>query len=307
MIDEKEYGLVLAGGGTRGAYQVGSWKALQELNINIKGIVGASIGALNGALFLQNDYALVSKMYETIKINNIMKVSGVDGNKNIFDLSNIFNLASNYKKQNGIDNTPLRKMIEKYIDMDKLYNSEIDFGLVTYSVKNRQPLQKFKDDIPKEEMVNYLLASSCFPIFKPQIINNEEYYDGGLYDSAPTNMLIEKGCKNIILVDIAGVGFSRKLTTSKGIYLKTIRPSEDLGGTFEFNHDRIVKNIKLGYLDTKRAFNKLQGHIYYFKNEEFQKMLEIFNLETIYGLEYAAQIYHMYKYREYTFEEFINE
>lgn len=307
MIDEKEYGLVLAGGGTRGAYQVGSWKALQELNINIKGIVGASIGALNGALFLQNDYAQVSKMYETIKINNIMKVSGVDGNKNIFDLSNIFNLASNYKKQNGIDNTPLRKMIEKYIDMDKLYNSEIDFGLVTYSVKNRQPLQKFKDDIPKEEMVNYLLASSCFPIFKPQIINNEEYYDGGLYDSAPTNMLIEKGCKNIILVDIAGVGFSRKLTTSKGIYLKTIRPSEDLGGTFEFNHDRIVKNIKLGYLDTKRAFNKLQGHIYYFKNEEFQKMLEIFNLETIYGLEYAAQIYHMYKYREYTFEEFINE
>ena len=307
MKDEKEYGLVLAGGGTRGAYQVGAWKALQELNIKIKGIVGASIGALNGALFLQNDYAMVSKMYETIKINNVMKISGVDGNKNIFDLSNIFNLASNYRKQNGIDNTPLRKMIEKYIDMDKLYNSPIDFGLVTYSVKSRQPLQKFKNEIAKEEMVNYLLASSCFPIFKPQIINNEEYYDGGLYDSAPTNMLIEKGYKNIILVDIAGVGLSRKLSTNIGIYLKIIRPSEDLGGTFDFNHTRIVNNIKLGYLDTMRAFNKLQGHIYYFKNEEFQKMLEVFNLETIYGLEYAAQIYNMYKYREYTFEEFINE
>ncbi len=307
MKDEKEYGLVLAGGGTKGAYQVGAWKALQELNIKIKGIVGASIGALNGALFLQNDYAMVSKMYETIKINNVMKISGVDGNKNIFDLSNIFNLASNYRKQNGIDNTPLRKMIEKYIDMDKLYNSPIDFGLVTYSVKSRQPLQKFKNEIAKEEMVNYLLASSCFPIFKPQIINNEEYYDGGLYDSAPTNMLIDKGYKNIILVDIAGVGLSRKLSTNKGIYLKIIRPSEDLGGTFDFNHTRIVNNIKLGYLDTMRAFNKLQGHIYYFKNEEFQKMLEVFNLETIYGLEYAAQIYNMYKYREYTFEEFINE
>lgn len=307
MKDEKEYGLVLAGGGTRGAYQVGAWKALQELNIKIKGIAGASIGALNGALFLQNDYAMVSKMYETIKINNVMKISGVDGNKNIFDLSNIFNLASNYRKQNGIDNTPLRKMIEKYIDMDKLYNSPIDFGLVTYSVKSRQPLQKFKNEIAKEEMVNYLLASSCFPIFKPQIINNEEYYDGGLYDSAPTNMLIDKGYKNIILVDIAGVGLSRKLSTNKGIYLKIIRPSEDLGGTFDFNHTRIINNIKLGYLDTMRAFNKLQGHIYYFKNEEFQKMLEVFNLETIYGLEYAAQIYNMYKYREYTFEEFINE
>ena len=36
-------------------------------------------------------------------------------------------------------------------------------------------------------------------------------------------------------------------------------------------------------------------------------MLEVFNLQTIYGLEYAAQTYKMYKYREYEFEEFINE
>ena len=35
MIDNREYGLVLAGGGTKGAYQVGVWKALKELNINI--------------------------------------------------------------------------------------------------------------------------------------------------------------------------------------------------------------------------------------------------------------------------------
>ena len=67
MIDEKEYGLVLAGGGTRGAYQVGVWKALQELNIKIKGIVGASIGALNGALFLQNDYAMFLKCMKQLK------------------------------------------------------------------------------------------------------------------------------------------------------------------------------------------------------------------------------------------------
>ena len=50
------YGLVLAGGGTRGAYEVGAWKALKELDIEITGIVGTSIGAINGALFLQDDY-----------------------------------------------------------------------------------------------------------------------------------------------------------------------------------------------------------------------------------------------------------
>ena len=91
------------------------------------------------------------------------------------------------------------------------------------------------------------------------------------------------------------------------MYVKVVSPSEDLGGTFEFNHERINNNIKLGYLDTMRSFNKLQGHIYYFKPEEFSKMLEIFNLQTIYGLEYAAQMYKMYRYREYSFNEFIEE
>ena len=305
-MDEMEYGLVLAGGGTRGAYQVGVWKALCELGIKVKAITGASIGALNGALFLQDDFATMEKMYENIKIKNIMKVKGINEDKNIFDLSNIFNLASDYTKQKGIDNTPLRKMIEQYVDMDKLYNSEIDFGLVTYSVKNQIPLQKFKNEIPKEQMIDYLLASSCFPIFKPQIIDGEEYFDGGLYDNTPSNMLIEKGYKNIIIADIAGLGFSKK-SVRKDVYVKIISPSEDLGGTFEFNHEKIVNNIKLGYLDTMRSFNKLQGHTFYFKPEEFAKMLEVFNLQTIYGLEYAAQMYKMYKYREYEFEEFIKE
>lgn len=305
-MEEKEYGLVLAGGGTRGAYQVGVWKALSELGIKIKGITGTSIGALNGALFLQDDFSTLIKMYENIKIKNIMNVNGINSNKDIFDLSNIFNLASNYTKQKGIDNTPLRQMIEKYIDMDKVYNSDIDFGLVTYSVKTKKPLQKFKEEIPKEQMVDYLLASACFPIFKPQVIDGEEYYDGGLYDRSPSNMLIERGYKNLIVADIAGTGFSRK-TVSKDVYIKVISPSEDLGGIFNFNHEKIINNIKLGYLDTKRSFNALQGHIYYFKPEEFSKMLEVFNLQTIYGLEYAAQTYKMYKYREYEFEEFINE
>lgn len=296
-MNKKEYGLVLSGGGTRGAFQIGVWKALEELGVEIRAIAGTSIGALNGALFLQDDFNTTVKLYEQIKIEDIMKVEGE---------SNIFNLAANFRKQKGIDNEPLRQMIKRYIDMDKLYNSNIDFGLVTYSVREGEPLQKFKDEIPKEQMEDYLLASSCFPIFKPQNIDGKEYFDGGLYDNTPSNMLIEKGYKNIIIADIAGMGFSKK-SVSKDIYVKVISPTEDLGGMFDFNHERIINNIKMGYLDTMKSFNKLQGHIYYFKPIEFAKMLENFNLQTIYGLEYAAEMYKMYKYKEYTFEEFIIE
>ena len=46
----RQYGLVLEGGGARGAYQIGAWMALRQAGIRIKGIAGASVGALNGAL-----------------------------------------------------------------------------------------------------------------------------------------------------------------------------------------------------------------------------------------------------------------
>ena len=34
----KEYGIVLEGGGARGSYQIGAWKALREAGIKIRGI-----------------------------------------------------------------------------------------------------------------------------------------------------------------------------------------------------------------------------------------------------------------------------
>lgn len=304
---KKEYGLVLAGGGTKGAYQIGVWKALKEMDIKIKAVVGASIGAMNGAMMVQGDIEKMEELYNNIKLEDIMKLNRkIDTEKNIFDIVNIVNIAADFTEQKGIDNTPLRDLVDNYIDIEKLYNSEIDFGLVAYSVKNKTSLEKFKSQIPKEKLKDYIMASACFPIFKPQEIDGEEYYDGGLYDNVPINMLLEQGYENIIVADIYGPGVSKKMI-SKDAYVKVISPKENLGGMFEFNKEKIKLNIQLGYLDTLRSFNKLQGHMYYFKSDEFSKMLEIFNLQTIYGLEYAADIYKMDKYKIYTFEEFINE
>ena len=219
-MENKEYALVLQGGGTKGAYQVGVWKALKELNINVKAISGASIGALNGALILQNDIDKMVNLYENIEIKDIMEISEkIDSKKNLFDIKNARKLATNFIENKGLDNTPLRETINKYIDIEKIYSSDIDFGLVTYSLNDKKPLHIFKKDIPQKELVDYLLASSCFPIFKAHKIGEKEYLDGGLYDNTPINMLIENGYKNIIVADIAGPGFNRKML-DKNVYLK---------------------------------------------------------------------------------------
>lgn len=52
----KSYGLVLAGGGAKGAYQIGAWKAMRELGVTFDAITGVSIGAINGALIAQGDF-----------------------------------------------------------------------------------------------------------------------------------------------------------------------------------------------------------------------------------------------------------
>lgn len=305
-IEEKEYGLVLAGGGTKGAYQVGVYKALKGMKINVKAVVGTSIGALNGALVLQDDLEKMLNLYGNIKLNDILSIdSKIDETKDIFSLKNIAKITKEYIEKRGISNDALRKTIEKYIDVDKIYNSDVDFGMITFSTKNKG-VELFKKDIPKEKMVDFLLASSCFPIFKSQNIDGEHFFDGGLYDNMPINMLIKKGYKNIIVVDVTGMGLKRK-NASKNVYIKMIKPNEKVGGTFDFNKQQMKKNIELGYLDTLKSFNKVQGFNFYFKPNEFNKMLELFSLKTIFGLECAAKIYGIDKYKIYEKDEFLEK
>ena len=55
--------LVLSGGGARGAYQIGVWKALEELNIKCNIVTGASIGSINGALYTQGALKEAEKLW----------------------------------------------------------------------------------------------------------------------------------------------------------------------------------------------------------------------------------------------------
>ena len=48
--------IVLSGGGSKGSYELGVWKALKKLHISYDIVTGTSIGALNGALMTQKSY-----------------------------------------------------------------------------------------------------------------------------------------------------------------------------------------------------------------------------------------------------------
>ncbi len=70
---KKEFGVVLEGGGARGAYQAGALSALKSLDVNITAIVGTSVGALNGVLVAQDDLEKAISLWQHIKYSHVIK------------------------------------------------------------------------------------------------------------------------------------------------------------------------------------------------------------------------------------------
>ena len=64
--------IVLGGGGSKGAYQIGAWRALKELGIKYDIITGTSIGAFNGAMMVQGDFEKALALWREIDIDKVI-------------------------------------------------------------------------------------------------------------------------------------------------------------------------------------------------------------------------------------------
>ena len=183
----KGYGLVLAGGGARGSYEIGVWKALRELNIPIIAVTGTSVGALNGAMVVQGDFDTAYSMWSSLSVGDVIELQR--DIKSISDLykypMEILSAIKNAITSGGLDITPLSNLLHNVIDEDRVRHSHIDFGLVTFSLTDLEAKEFFKEDIPKGSLIDYLLASACFPSFKPIEIDNKKFIDGGVYNNVP--------------------------------------------------------------------------------------------------------------------------
>lgn len=295
------YGLVLEGGGARGSYHIGVYKAIREMGIEISGVAGTSIGAINGALIVQDDYDLCYELWNNISYSMLFNTTEEEIKKikelslKITDLSFLMDKIQEFVDDRGLDITPAKETLDKYIDEEKIRNSGKDFGIVTVNLTQLKPLEIHIDDIPKGELKKYLLASSYLPYFKHERINGNIYLDGAFYDNLPFKMLLDKGYKDLILVRTHAPGLIRKLDLKKvDANITIVSPSEDIGKTYNYEADRARKNIELGYYDGLRVFKKLKGSSYYIDAGEdsdfsFQYLLnlkreEIREMEKILGL-----------------------
>ena len=72
-MQETKRAVVLSGGGTKGAYEIGVWRALNELSIDYHIVTGTSIGSINGALMTMQDYDLASRVWTNMVMQDFME------------------------------------------------------------------------------------------------------------------------------------------------------------------------------------------------------------------------------------------
>lgn len=251
--------IVFGGGGARGAFEIGVWKALDELGYHADIVTGTSVGALNGALYILGNQNEAEKMWKEIETHDIF------GFESQIDAANFGEYGKTLSefvvkiiREKGLSTRPLEEMIAKYIDDEcEIRNKNVIFGLSTVNYKTKKVENYYLDDIETGKLKDYLLASSAlYPAMEKYYIDDIPYIDGGYGNNVPIDMALNKNPDQMIVVDVHGPHIFRHDPRIETCEYKWIRTNWPLGDMMLFNKRRTELNIDLGYLETMKIANE---------------------------------------------------
>lgn len=273
-LKDIKIGLVLAGGGAKGAYEVGVYKALRELELvdNIKVISGTSIGAINALFFAMDNPKVIGDSWRNLSYSRFIlnqqntrerkldlileKIKSINTESGIFEQINLNDIG--LLSQSGI-----KDFIEEYIDMEIIKNSDKELYACAYNVDKERPEYFKLNDCTEEEIKDRVLASSAIPhMFKPMLIDGMRYSDGGIHsplysknniDNVPIAPLRNYECDLIIVVYLSNKDKVNKKGFEDAKVIE-IYPSSSLEvisgmGSLNLRKNTIEGNIELGYRD----------------------------------------------------------
>jgi NTE family protein len=180
---------VLAGGGSRGAVQVGMLQELITRGIRADRVFGASVGAINGAAYAGNPtlegIERMAGIWRELKGADIFPRGALDGP-----------WAFLQKRAAVHANTGLRAIIEAGIDFENLQDTAIPFEVVTTSLTDGRERW-----ITHGPALPAILASSAIPsIFPPVTIDGDVLVDGGVVNNVPISRALSAGCTRIFVL-----------------------------------------------------------------------------------------------------------
>jgi len=288
-------GLVLSGGGAKGAFQVGAWKAMCTFGYaeRVSVVSGTSVGAINGSVIAPSigKACLLEKFWR----ENIDKILN-------FKLEELINSKKLMKYLLAIKNGPtkktcsfpgiinsinLKKILLDLVPKDwtgnvaKMYVTSLQRKEQEYALE-RFELSKIPEHVDK---IDRIMASSAFPVvFNPTVINEKEYVDGGWSEKGGDNTPIEPildehpEIKTIIVVHCTPVKIPlADKYRSRNVDIIEIGPNnilqgpvfcvseltgseflQDLSGTLAFGNKYISDYIRQGYIAASQKFLEMR-------------------------------------------------
>lgn len=249
-ITRPKVGLVLGGGGAKGATEVGVLKVIEEVGVPIDFIAGTSIGSIVGGLY--------SVGYSVDQLDSLFRNEDwVD----LFATGSVLELLENMVGPNDS------------IDFDQL---PIPFRCVAYDLKSHKEVV-----LRSGKLAQSMRASMAIPgAFKPVKINGMMLVDGGMMNNLPVDVVRDMGADIVIAVDLQQAKhesreFSLKETLGIGGLLDWIvsrpdwkkynancadadiyiNPNLDGYGAASFNKKDISKMLEIG-TEAGNAFRK---------------------------------------------------
>ena len=262
---EEKWALTLAGGGAKGAYQFGVWKALREMQLekNLVAVSGSSVGALNAALISLNEFDDANTIWTSIMPKQFLDIN--------FDTI-IGPLDTNVKRTltNGLcSRDGLISIIDTYLNLKELAAARIPaYVCVSHypseciECLNEKPEPEYisLSEVDAHDAKQLLLASSAMPyVYPPELIHDKVYRDGGLSDNVPVLPMTTVGADKLIVVKLEPDDKVNTDLYSTFSEVVEIVPSREIGdlldGTLEFTSRNADFRILLGYYDTLRTFS----------------------------------------------------
>lgn len=263
-------GIVLSGGGAKGSAHVGFMLALEEMGVPLDFIVGASVGGLVGGYYaagwspLEMKHLLKSPAFQE-------RTSGDSGWKFGFKESGqnpgLFQvrLSSGDGAMKGqlVSGLPMDwALMEELSPAEARAQSDFDRLMVPFRCVASDVVQKEDTTFSSGNLATAVRASMTFPFYlEPVLIDGRPFYDGGLYNNFPVDVMQREFAPDLIIgcsvgsdavsldSDDLAIQIETIMTRPQKLYAENegliiVKPVLNLG-TFDF--DRVAEGLDAGY------------------------------------------------------------
>ncbi|OJF76078.1 MAG: patatin family protein [Treponema sp. CETP13] len=226
-------GLIVEGGGQKGAYSAGVLDAMLEEGISFDYNIGVSAGAANLTSFVAGQYRRNYRFYRYHSTdNNYMGLKCFLKNGSVFNLHYIYGTLSN---EGGKDP----------VDYEYFKNNPTTFKIVTTDAQTGKPVYIDKNQM-EHNKYNALMASSAVPVFcKPEEIDGKLYFDGGVSDSIPVQKALEDGCDKMVVILSRAKGYIKQPEKHHRIYKRILKKFPKIVKDIDVRHIMYMKELRL--------------------------------------------------------------